>query len=284
MPYSTGPQEMLETLPDAGGKFRFANVPAGQYLIMVFDVSNGRRWNGMVRDLTVFEDVTDLLLVAGPPVSVSGREARGWAPASFDASELQVAVDQRTSSTGVHGAGFAKVSADGTFVMQSGAGAMHLRIQGLPPEWFVKSALMNGVDVNEAEFELTPGQPHRFDITLTDRVSRVAGTVTDRKARPVSNALVIVFPEDRARWSDAGWGTTRAIRTTFSHQQGRYEIESLPMSRYRVVAVTSLPRNAWLDPEVIARLWPDSTPVSLDELGQATLHLRVVAPPTDLLQ
>ena len=61
-------------------------------------------------------------------------------------------------------------------------------------------------------------------------------------------------------------------------------MDSLPISQYRVVAVTSLPRNAWMDPEVLARLLPDSSPVSLDELGQGTLHLRVVQPPTDLLQ
>lgn len=285
MPHSTGPQEMLEARPDASGKFYFANVPAGEYLLTVFDMSNRRTWNGTVRDVSVFEDVADLRLVAGPSVSVSGRVVReDGRSLPFDASELQLAMDQRTSSLGTHGAGFATVSDDGTFLMRSGAGAMRLRIQGLPPGWFVKSVLMDGVDVNEAEFDLAPGRPNRFDITLTDRVSRLAGTVTDRSARPVSNALVIVFPEDRARWSDAVWNNARSIRTTFSHQQGRYEIDSLPLARYRVVAVTSLPRNAWLDPDVIARLWPDSSPISLDELGRGTLHLRVVEPPTDLLQ
>jgi hypothetical protein len=31
-------------------------------------------------------------------------------------------------------------------------------------------------------------------VTLTDRVSRLSGTVTHRSARPVSNALVVIFP------------------------------------------------------------------------------------------
>jgi len=200
MPHSTGPQEVIETLPDAAGKFRFSDVPAGDYLLMVFDMSNRRTWNGVVRDVSVYEDVTDLRLVAGPSVSVSGRVVReDGRPLPFDASELQLAMDQRTSSLGTHGAGFAKVSGDGTFVMRSGAGAMRLRIQGLPPGWFVKSVLMDGVDVNDAEFDLAPGRPNRFDITLTDRVSRLAGMVTDRSARPVSNALVIVFTVERRR-------------------------------------------------------------------------------------
>ena len=285
MPHSTGPQEMIEASPDAAGKFRFTNVPAGEYLVMVSDRSNRRMWSGVAHDVSVFEDITDLRLVAGPSVSISGQVRRDdGRPLPFDTSELQMNMEQRTSSTGINAVGFAKISADGSFVMHSGAGTMRLRLVGVPRGWFVKSALMDGVDVNDADFEPTPGQPHRLDITLTDRVSRLAGTVTDRSARPVSNALVLVFPEDRARWRTTGFGNAASIRTTFSHQQGRYEIESLPLARYRVVAVTSLPRNAWLDPEVLARLWPDSSPISLDELGQGTLHLRVVEPPTDLLQ
>src|SRR4030095_13592023 len=172
---------------------------------------------------------------------------------------------------GTHAAGFAKVSADGRFVMRSGAGALHLRIVGMPPGWFLKSVQLNGVDVTETELDLVPGGRQRFEITLTNRVSHLAGIVTDRSARPVSNALVVVFPEDRARWTN-----TRSIRTTFSHQQGRYEMDSLPISRYRAVAVTSLPRNAWTDPDVLSRFWPDASPVSLDDLGHSNLQLRSV--------
>jgi hypothetical protein len=39
-----------------------------------------------------------------------------------------------------------------------------------------------------------------------------------------------------------------------------------------------------MDPDVLARLLPSSSAISLDELGQATLHLRVVPPPQDLIQ
>ena len=280
MPHTSGTLERLETLAAADGTFRFADVPPGDYMVTVFDMSDRRSWNTAVHDVSVFEDVTGLQLIAGSSLTVSGRiTLEGGRPLPFDATDLQLNTEQRTSTLGTHAAGFAKVSADGRFTIRSGAGALHLRILGVPPGWFVKSVQLNGADVTDAEFDLVPGGQQRFDITLTNRVSRLAGTVTDRSARPVSNALVVVFPEERARWTNA-----RAIRTTFSHQQGRYELDSLPMSRYRVVAVTSLPRNAWTDPEVLARLLPDSSPISLDDLGQGTLQLRVVQPPTDLLQ
>jgi len=280
MPHSTGSLEVLKAPVGADGRFRFVDVPAADYMLTVFDSSDRRSWNTVVRDIAVLDDVTDLSLVAGPSVWIDGRVVRdNGQPLPFDPSDVQFITEQRISSLGIHGAGFAKVATDGTFSMRSGAGTMYLRISGLPPRWFVKSTQLDGVDVTDAAFDLAPGGRRRFDITLTDRVSKLSGTVSDRSARPVSNALVVIFPEDRARWSYNG-----SIRTTFSHQQGRYEFDGLPISGYRVVAVTSLPRDAWMDPDVLARLLPSSSAVSLDQLGQATLHLRVVPPPADLIQ
>ena len=69
---------------------------------------------------------------------------------------------------------------------------------------------------------------------------------------------------------------------TFSQQRGRYELDGLPLSSC-VVAVTSL-RATRGGSEVIDRLWPFTTSVSLDELRESTLHLKVVPAPTDLLQ
>jgi hypothetical protein len=92
--------------------------------------------------------------------------------------------------------------------------------------------------------------------------------------------LTISDTIDGRSWNAA----VRDLPVSFSRHQGHYEIDALPMSNYRVVAVTSLPRNAWTDPDVLARLWPSASAVSLDELGQKTVHLRIEPTPTDLVQ
>jgi len=282
---SRSSSEDLRASVAADGRFRFNDVPAADYMLTIFDTSNVRSWNNAVFDLSVIDDVTDLKLVAGPSVWIDGRVDRdGGQPLPFDTTDIQMSTNQQTSQLGFHWAGFSKVAADGTFSMRSGTGRMSLRVL-LPPRWFVKSARLDGVDVTDTEFELSPEGRRRLEITVSDRVGRLSGEVTDREARAVSNALIVVFPEDLARRNDIGLSDKmRVIRTAFSQQRGRYEIDNLPISSYRVVAVTSLPRNAWTDPEVIARLWPFTTSVSLDELRQSTLDLKVVRPPTDLLQ
>jgi beta-lactamase regulating signal transducer with metallopeptidase domain len=290
IPFPMGVDEVRRASAATDGRFRFDNVAASKYMLTVSDTLDGRSWNTVVHDVIVPGDVTDLLLVAGPSVWLEGRVVReDGRPLPFDPSELRIVTEQRTSSAGLHSAGSTKIESNGNFLMRSGAGPMYLRIDGLPPRWFVKSAQLDGLEVADGSFDLTPGRGRRLDITLTDRVSRLSGTVTDRSARPVTNALVVVFPDDRARWMRPcnlapGGSSCRSIFTTFSRQQGRYAIDALPMSKYRVVAVTFLPRNAWTDPDVLERLWPSASPLSLDAIGESALNLRVVEPPADLLQ
>lgn len=277
--------ENLKASVAADGRFRFTGVPAADYMLTIFDTSEVRSWNNAYRDLSVLDDVAGLEFLAGPSVMIDGRVVRdGGEPLPFDPTDIQISTMQQTSNLGFHSAGFGKVAADATFSMRSGTGRMFLRFS-LPPQWFVKSVRLDGVDVSEREFELPSGGRRRLDVTVSDRVGKLSGTVTDREAKAVSNALIVVFPEDLARWNDVRLSDRlRVTRTTFSQQRGRYEIDALPIAAYRVVAVTSLPRNAWTDPEIVARLWPLATSVSLDELRENTLHLKVVPAPTDLLQ
>jgi beta-lactamase regulating signal transducer with metallopeptidase domain len=277
---SSGSVETAWSAVTRDGRFRLEDVVPGDYMLLVVDTADSRRWNGGLQEISVIDDVTDVMLVASPGASIEGRIVRGdGRPLPFDVSDLDISLHHRFASGASIGAGRTDVRADGTFAIQSGAGTMHLDIAGLPAPWNLKVAMLNGLDVTDRPFELGEGSGHRLDITLTDRVVHLLGDVTDRSARPVSNALVVVFPEDRSRWQ-----ASRLIRTTFSHQQGRYELGDLPAGDYRVAAVATLPRRAWMDPAVLDRLWRSSAPVRLQEDQQQAVSLKVIPALSDLTQ
>ena len=195
--------ENLKASVAADGRFRFTDVPAADYMLTIFDTSNVRSWNNAYRDLSVLDDVTDLQLVAGPSVWIDGRVVREVA--NHFRSIRRRSRCPRTNkrvSLAHHSAGFGKLAADGTFSMREVERAGCLCRVSLPPRWFVKSVRLDGVDVTDTEFELAPDGRRRLEVTVSDRVGRLSGEVTDREARAVSNALVVIFPEDRARWSN----------------------------------------------------------------------------------
>lgn len=260
------------------GRFRVTRVPPGDYMLMIGDASPTRSWSNAVRDIDVVDDVTDLVFVAGPSVFVNGRIVQdGGQRLPFDASDLRVYLRQRTSELGWHGVGAGRIDADGTFSMWSGTGMLHVEVNGLPPRWYMHDVRLNGADAMATALDLTPGDPRRLEIVLSNRTGRLTGVVTDRTARPVPNALVVVFPDDRSRWS------APFVRAVFSYQLGRYDVDALPIGSYRVVAVPSLPRNAWTHPEVLDRLWSLSTAVWLGDGIQHALDVRVVPVPADLV-
>ena len=227
------------------------------------------------------DDVKDLVLAAGPSVSVEGRIVRDdGTPLPFDVNDVRITLDQHVGQQMTFGSGMTReVRADGTFQFGPAPAPTIWGSAGLPaPRWNVKRAALDGFDITDEPFDLRGGASHHLEIVLTDHVVRLTGNVTDRSGRPVSNALVVVFPDDRSKWE-----TSRLIRTAFSHQRGSYDLANIAAASYRAVAVTALPRGAWTDPAVLDRLWPSSVSVRLEE-GQRVVALKVVPPPADLIQ
>ena len=117
------------------------------------------------------------------------------------------------------------------------------------------------------------GVVRHVDILVTNRISDVIGTVSDSNGRVVVNHTVVVFPDDANRWKPP----SRFVRATRSRQDGWFQIDDLPPTDYFAIAVESLPRNAWTDPNVLDRLVPFATRFRLNEGERRTLQLKLSA-------
>ena len=103
-----------------------------------------------------------------------------------------------------------------------------------PEGWMIKAVLLNGEDVSDSGIPTRSGE--RLDglqIVLTNRLTRVNGTVSTGLGQPARDYVAVVFPEEAALWR----AFTRRIRSETPDQQGRFEMKSLPPGHYLAVAL-----------------------------------------------
>jgi hypothetical protein len=192
---------------------------------------------------------------------------------------LNVEVEQRMPGTSTITAMGARTSEDGSFGLTAAPGESSVWLTGLPEGWFVRTIVVDGVDVGDRPFDLFPADRRRVDLVVSSRAGRLLGKVTDDDAKAVSQAIVVVFPDDWARLP-----RTRLLGTAFSSEGGRFNISGLPPGDYRAVAVSWLPRDAWKDGDVLARLWTSSESIRIDAVEDREVQLTVTPPPEDLFR
>jgi hypothetical protein len=109
--------------------------------------------------------------------------------------------------------------------------------EGDDPKWSLVSATARSQDVLDVPIDLgsTP-QLDDIELTLSDRPSTVAGTVSGQDGARAQRGVVIVFPADERYW----WPRSRRVRTVEVDHDGRYRIRDLPASEY-VAAYQSVP-------------------------------------------
>ena len=145
-------------------------------------------------------------------------------------------------------------------------GRQMLGVEGLPPEWMVRSIVINsGIDATDTPFEFRGEQNYTARIVLTDRVTDVGGAVTSGNA-PARDATVVMFSDDPQKWTYP----SRYVRTTTVEPDGRFRVRGLPPDeRYLAVAVDYIEENEAQDADFLSGLRNRATAVTLRE-GQAT--------------
>ncbi len=145
-------------------------------------------------------------------------------------------------------------------------------ITALEAGWAISAIRLNGRDVTDRTVEVLGDGT--LEIVLTDRVTTVSGTVRAGRDTDAANTSVVVFPRDDGRWTYP----SRAIRTTRTGADGRFEITGLPPGqRYLAAAVDYLLPEEEFDRAFLERVRREATDFTLDrESDQRTLRLDLV--------
>src|SRR5262249_36030293 len=90
-----------------------------------------------------------------------------------------------------------------------GPGEYFLRVPRLNNAWIVKSIRWKGRDYTDAPFDTTSGNIGGVEVTMTNLVTTLAGTLRQTNGAPAPGANVLIFPANRALWTNIGLQSPR---------------------------------------------------------------------------
>jgi hypothetical protein len=264
------------------GTFTVNSLSPGEYTLQA-TVPGGA---GEVPDMATLpitvagSDITGVRLAAMKPSPLSGRIVVNdpAAAASLRPAMLRPMITPKNPEDmgPMMGAvGPPKVNDDFTFELRSRPGTMVIRMGSPVPGWGLKTVRINGIDVTDDGFEVRPNEEiSGIEIELTNRQSDLSGLVTSGKGDTVRDYSIVIFAEDRERWTPG----SRYLRVGRPDQDGRFKITGLPAGQYYAIAVDSIEPGAGSDPEYLERVRSKATRFSLNDGEIKTVDLKLVSP------
>lgn len=114
-------------------------------------------------------------------------------------------------------------------------GNVLISLENLPPRWFVKGIAFDGDDSSRALPEIVQGRTHSVVVTISRDGATLSGQALDSKARPKTDAAVIIMPrQGTIREKLADNVRFRIVRVD---PYGAYVVKSLPPGDYLVGVV-----------------------------------------------
>ncbi len=269
---------------DEQGRFQLQNLAPGTYRLSVRQRQQAFGPNGPEGDpgemanvpiAVAGADIENLTIVTAPGVTLKGRIEFEPAPPQRLPTEMRISAvpadpDEMMSGPQPN----TVVQRDMTFRLQGLSGEFMIRsFGGVPPNSFVKAVLLGGVDISDAPREFKNGD--EVTVVVSSRPSSIEGTVTDTKGSPITDAGIILFPDDKALWR----ANVTRVRRGSPDGQGRYRLSPLHPGAYFILAA---PRERLNTPPgtdyavFYQELSRDATTVVINEDETRTVDLKVV--------
>jgi len=288
------------------GSFMIGNIAPGQYTLRANAPRNpsGPGTPSAPPDFSIAvvsvngEDINDVRLAPVVPVTVSGRvlfDDAGGAP-PLKPSVIQVMaqpmnVDDSGFGFPVPGGPPPPLQDDFSFELKTAPGRIALRAivqpapgtpppsPGTPPPatgtanvWQLKAVRINGTDVTDSGIEIDSRGARGVEIELTNRRQQVSGSVSDANGVKVKDYTVVMFAQDRARWTAP---FNRYLGRAQAGADGLFKVSFLPAGDYYAIALDGVDGSQWQDPEFLEGLIRQASSVSLAPGDTRTVDLKL---------
>ena len=263
-----------QTRAGSDGSFVIGGVPPGEYTLRG-GLSIALAESAMLNLAVTGDDIAGVELIAAPPSLLRGRlvltsttdaVAR---PSTIGMTAFLVEGEQGLTWMVDGGQAFATVKDDSTFEIKVPQGHTVIRLAGTP-EWRIKRARLNGVDVTEHGFDVPAGGIlSNLDVEVTNIVTQLSGTVaTTGDGRPRNS--VILFAQDPKLWGFP----SRHVAQAAVDREGRYQVRVIP-GRYYAIALADVDQNEWNTPDFLTTLRDRAVALSIDEGESKVLDLNL---------
>jgi protocatechuate 3,4-dioxygenase beta subunit len=263
------------------GRFEFANVAPGQYVIQSYRGRTKGWVEGEFGTLPVSvdgADVTNLVLQTSSGSTIHGRitfdsHDPSKRPSARDMDIVPAPVDFDLSPPSVASA---EIHDDWSFDLAGVNGPRRLQLRA-PADWMLADVRVNGISVVDRplSFGRADQSLRDVEVLLTDRISELAGTVTTDRREPAAGATVLLFATDRSRW----YPSSRFLRAAIAGTGDVFLMRGLPFGTYYIAAVGRLPDegpDAWQDPDFLNRLLTRASTITVRDDQKQTVDLRLV--------
>jgi hypothetical protein len=237
----------------AQGRFRMTSVAPGSW-VLVASAQSGQTplYAQLPVDLSPGDYLSGLRVTLMPALELSGKLSADPSPA-LNLRSLWINLQPAFAfSYALPQPASAGVKPDGRFVLQNiPPGKFRIAVAGFPPQYYLKSATLDGADVLENGLTLLAGEPPgKLALFLSLDGGSIQGTVLDADGKPVADAVVALIPDPPHRNRQDLYSDVR------TDANGLFTLPGLAPGDYKLFAWEDLERHSVEDADFI-RLFED---------------------------
>jgi hypothetical protein len=252
-------------------QFEFRNVTAGSYMLMIHAAVERRQLTHQEPLEVSSTDIDGVTVAMRAPSEVSGKVRVEGTSEQPKLTAMRVSFSPETE-TGFGEAG-ARWNLDGSFTASLAPETYRVSMQGMPPEFYLKSVRVGGEEFVETGLPIPAKAGGQLDLVLSAAGARVEGQVLDSDSLPVSGAYVALVPTGARRRAHSSF-----FRSVTTDAAGRFAISGIPPGDYKLFSWDDVEPGAWQDPEFLAPYEDRGTSVQLSESAIRSVELKLLPP------
>ncbi|MBV6430158.1 MAG: hypothetical protein IANPNBLG_00261 [Bryobacteraceae bacterium] len=266
---------MLSSASTQNGEFEISGARPGAYVLQaVYSESPNEVMSGRLAIEVTEHDLEHLTVNLSPGGEVRGSVRIEGEGSSFNARGISVYLQPR-GRLHMMGNTNVLVKANGDFTIpNTPPDLFDVRIQGAPPEFYVKSIRLGEIDVLEHGLDLT--QSHAasgLDILLSPTAAQLQGSVADEKGDPVRGAAVVLRPT----MTEPAALASQLLKFVSTDQNGSFRLQGITPGEYNLISFDGADMFEAQDPDLFQEHSAAAVKLVLKDSARETKQLKVVS-------